>query len=136
MEFLLLALFGLAVAGSSVFLFLRGLTSPRFNSDPGLPAPVPSSRITSGRVYQPAIEAPRRNVSPEVQAELDQTTEWWDSEFHRALELSGAEVVEIIPEEYESVSMSSYGGAYVLHERVVIQEEHHVLAGCSCSRCS
>lgn len=135
MEFLLLALFGLAVAGSSVLLFLRGLTSPRFNSNPELPAPDPSARITAGRVYQPAIEAPRSRISPEVQAELDQTTEWWDSEFHRALELSGAEVVEVIPEEYEEHTEATYRGDRIL-SKVVIRAEHHVLAGCSCSRCS
>lgn len=135
MEFLLLALFGLAVVGSSVFLYIGGLTSPRFNSIPGLPAPTPSARITAGRVYQPAIEAPRAHISSEVQAELDQTTEWWDSEFHRALELSGAEVLEIAPEEYEVHTEATYSGDRIL-SKVLIQAEHHVLAGCSCSRCS
>lgn len=86
MEIVVLLLGLSVVFGGLVQIYRRGLTSRRFNVDPALPAPEPRTRITMG-VYQPALETLSR-VDPEIQAEISQTMEWWDSEFFSLLDSS------------------------------------------------
>lgn len=128
LELLLLAGFA-GVAGAALrLIWTKGLTSRRFNANPELPAPEPR-RMVIGPAQPLALTAGPSRISPEVQAELDQTPEWWDRQFHKALEASGADVTTV-DDEYEYEERSWDGRVAVIHRH---KEEY--IDGCLCLQC-
>lgn len=127
-EFLLIIGFSVVLGGGILTVWRKGITSRRFNINPSLPAPEPG-RMLKGPPSVPMLEAPRKAISREIQAELDGSPEWWNREFHKALKSSGAPVLAEI--EGDIVVQHTYDGesfSYHLPDRVVLQD-------CTCPDC-
>lgn len=73
-----------------------------------------------------ALTAGPSKIPASVQAEIDETPEWWDKKFHEAMVASGAQVVEI--EDDEITVHSCDGSAAVVYRQTFVE-------GCSCRRC-
>lgn len=80
--------------------------------------------------YQTAIEAPKAPIPKEIRDEMEQTTDWWDRQYHAALEKSGAKVIaRIVGESYDEYT---FGGKHVFHHT---EPDRKALAGCECREC-
>lgn len=120
-ELILLAVFGVVTAGGIGVIVQKGVTSRKFNSRLGLPAPEPR-RMVLGPPQQLMLEAPVRDLPPEIRREIDQDPEWWDEQFHKTLETSGSREVLAIRGSY------TYDGDDL--------PDHAVLRDCTCADCS
>jgi hypothetical protein len=79
-----------------------------------------------------AIEAPRKPIPAAIQAEIDQTPEWWNSLFHNALVASGAEFQTDPEFEPEYIDVRSADGTIMLEE---FYPGPKWLEDCSCYAC-
>lgn len=124
-ELILLAVFGVVTAGGIGVIVQKGVTSRKFNSRLGLPAPEPR-RMVLGPPQQLMLEAPRAEIPEDIRRELDESYEMsrnkWDEEFHSTLESSSSREVLAIRVNY------SYDGDD-LHE-------HTLLNDCTCADCT
>ncbi|URP22309.1 membrane protein [Microbacterium phage Big4] len=121
-ELLLLAVFGVATAGGIGVIVKKGVTSRKFNSRLGLPAPEPQ-RMVLGPPQQLMLEAPRREIPEDIRRELDRTPEEdWDAQFHQALEASPSREVLAIRSNY------AYDGDAL--------PDHTLLKDCTCADCT
>lgn len=68
----------------------------------------------------------------EIRQELDQSPEWWDGQFHQALEKAGAEKILDGDWTPEVIEQHSADGRVVMH---YTQEHPYELDGCICSHC-
>ncbi len=68
-------------------------------------------------------------IPADIKEELDQTPRWWDKQFHKLLESSGAEEVHVGEPEIIEV-YSGTGDRYIYEERPV-----SYLRGCICKEC-
>lgn len=75
------------------------------------------------------VARPKATISPELRAELDQTPEWWDRQFHTALRSSGA--IELEYGEVEYVEHNTFITGAVLEP---ITRPRAILA-CPCADC-
>lgn len=124
-EALLLIGFTTLLGGGAFTVWKTGLTSQRFNVNPELEAPEPQ-RMMIGPPQMRAITA----MPKDVRDELDGSTEWWDSQFHKALRASGAEALEVT-EGYTIAEKSLSGLATVEYE----VPGHSVYSDCTCKDC-
>ncbi|UDL16502.1 membrane protein [Microbacterium phage Zooman] len=124
-ELLLLAAFGVATAGGIGVIVRKGVTSRKFNSKLGLPAPEPQ-RMVLGPPQQLMLEAPRAEIPEDIRRELDESYEMsrdkWDAEFHASLNASSAREVLAIRSNY------SYDGDNL--------PDHTLLKDCTCADCT
>lgn len=117
---LLLVGFSGLLAVAIPLVIRKGVNSPKFHVNPELPAPEPARII-------PGAKAPLA-ITADVRKELDSTPEWWDEQFHKALEASGEEAVDVIEGD---IIIERVGGSELSYHSPDIP----LYDGCLCRQC-
>jgi hypothetical protein len=130
MDILVAILFGVGIAvavGLSIITLVATIIDSTSTSKPTL-----SYIKIAGQVKYLEAVSVRKAIPAHIQAEIDQTPEWWDAMFHAALVASGASVKIDSGYEPEYIEQKSWDGSVVFYESSIAPTW---VEGCFCRTC-